>query len=173
MRLLIPSLKPARPRLKRAGWFFAKLLLWCVILAGVLTGGGFAYVWWSGQQETPPPPPAAVAPNRPTFSKPKPSPNAPVSASVQSLISPASPGEDVAMTVRTTPEATCEISVEYDNDVMSVAEGLQPAVSDEFGMVSWEWTVEPTAPAGTWPVEVTCSAREKSAMVRGDLEIKR
>jgi hypothetical protein len=172
-RRLISLLKPSRSHLMRTGRFFAKLLIWCVVLAGLLAGAGFGYVWWSGQQETPVLPQATLAPNRPTFSKPKPSPNAPVSASVQSITSPVSPGEDVSMTVRTTPEAACEIFVEYDNDVKSTAAGLQPATADEFGMVTWEWTVEPTAPIGIWDAEVNCAAREKSAMVRGELEIKR
>lgn len=171
---LIRRVLPRRSRLKQIGWFVVKLGIWCVILTALVGAVGFAYVWYSGQQEVPAAssPPVASVPTRPTIERPKPNPKAPVSASIQMLTSPVHPGSNATLTVRTTPKATCTVSVEYDNDVKSIATGLKSAKADEFGMVSWEWTVEPAAPRGTWPVEATCTAYKKSAMVRGGLEVK-
>lgn len=100
----------------------------------------------------------------------KPAENTPVSASVQSLDSPIVPGMNVAMTVRTKPESTCSIKFIY-NEITSTDSGLIDKVADEYGMVSWSWTVDGGVPLGVWPVKVTCVLGEKSAVVIGDLEV--
>jgi hypothetical protein len=61
--------------------------------------------------------------------------------------------------------------VEY-NDVPSADSGLKPKTADDFGIVSWAWTVEATTPVGEWPVDVTCVFNDQSAMVRGKLVVK-
>jgi hypothetical protein len=45
-------------------------------------------------------------------------------------------------------------------------------VADDFGIVSWTWTVEESVPLGEWPVDVTCAFNDQSAMVRGKLVVE-
>ena len=143
------------------------------VLLVLAVGGGVAYTWYMGQQPvdttTAIAEPVDVAP-RQEIKPPTMSPDAAVSASVQMLTSPIMPGDNASITVKTNPKAVCSIVVEYD-DVASNDSGLSLKTADEFGNVSWSWTVEPEVPLGTWPVDVTCAHNEKSAMVRGDVEV--
>jgi hypothetical protein len=68
------------------------------------------------------------------------------------------------------PGSKCTISVAY-SDVPSKDSGLTPRTADNYGVVTWAWTVEPAAAVGTWPVKVTCALGTKSAFVQGDLQV--
>jgi hypothetical protein len=145
-----------------------------VVILVVVVGGGLLYTWLMGQ--TPPPEPPAVEgvqeiKRNPLPQPKKPDPNAPVGVAVQSLTSPVTPGTNVALTIRTTAEADCTIVVKYD-EKESKDSGLVPKKADEYGMVSWTWTVDESVPLGTWPADVTCAYGKKSGMVRADLEVK-
>jgi hypothetical protein len=145
----------------------------CVILI-VIVGGGVGYTWYVGQNTTEDP--AAIAPPvTPTPSlaiKPtKPAADAKESAAVQMLTSPVAPGSNASITVKTNAESDCTIKVKY-GDVESKDSGLTPKKADDFGIVSWTWTVEENVPVGKWPVDVTCALNGQSAMVRGDLIVE-
>jgi hypothetical protein len=140
----------------------------------LFVGAGAAYTWYTGQHSdeavsAAEATPAEVTPV-PKHEPMKPAANAKASASVQSLTSPVAPGSNVSVTIKTTPTATCKIVVEY-NKVASQDSGLGPKTADEYGIVSWTWTVDKTAPLGKWPVTVTCEYNTKSAVVVGDLEV--
>lgn len=96
--------------------------------------------------------------------------NAPVGASVQLLTSPVAPGSNASITIKTLPITNCTISVVYDKTA-SKDSGLAAKISDEFGSITWAWTVEPTVPVGKWPVTVTCARGKKSGVVIGDLVV--
>jgi zona occludens toxin (predicted ATPase) len=146
-----------------------------VILLVLLVGGGIAYVWYTGQNT---PDIATIdaasasdesdAPLTPT----KPAANAQASASVQVLNSPVAPGENTSISIKTVPTSTCTIKVMY-GDVPSTDSGLTTKTADEFGIVSWTWTVGATVPTGTWPVTVTCNYNGRSAVVQGNLVVVR
>lgn len=143
------------------------------ILLVLIVGAGVAYTWFMGQSE--PGPTAASAPPvaaRPTATiKPAaPAANAKESAAVESITSPVAPGENASMEVKTLAGSTCTIAVVYDK-MASTDSGLGPKVADEFGIVNWTWTVESTAPVGTWPMKVTCTRNKQSAVVQGDLTV--
>lgn len=158
---------------KRIVRFLRNTLISIGVLLVVVVGGGVAYTWYMGEYSAPPSTaiatPVDVAP-RQVITPPKPSPDAPASAAIQMLTSPIVPGTNTSITVKTNVEAECTISVEY-NKIPSTDSGLKPKVADEFGMVSWAWTVEESVPLGTWPVIVTCSANDKSAVVKGELVV--
>ena len=143
-----------------------------VILLLLAVSAGALYTWYLGQQKS-----LAVVEDEPTPSRRvdiRPvhqDPNANVGVAVQVLTSPVKPGENASVTVRTNQLANCTISVKYDT-VTATDSGLVKKQADEFGMVSWAWTVAPTAPEGTWPVRITCATKKKSGMVEGDLTVK-
>lgn len=152
------------------------LLATVLVLGGFLVGGGVAYTWYVGKNAPPAEPELkpedfVKAKSNPLPVPTKPSPAAVVGVSVQSLTTPVKPGANAAITVKTNPEAKCSISVKY-KDVPSTDSGLSQKVADEYGLVSWSWGVEESAPEGKWPVDVTCANAKNSGMVRGDLEVK-
>lgn len=144
-----------------------------VLLLVLLVGSGVGYTWYMGKYakvES-----SAIAPPLNTLPEPvvevrKQAPDAVVGASVQMITSPLVPGMNAMITVKTNTEAKCVIKVVYDKTA-STDSGLSEKTADEYGMVSWTWTVEPTAPLGLWPVTVTCANAKNSAVVKADLKL--
>lgn len=139
----------------------------------LFVGGGLAYVWYTGQNT----PEVATVDSTPTadtserrITPTKPAANAQASASVQMLTTPVAPGENASISVKTVATSTCSIKVEYNN-VPGIDSGLITKTADEFGIISWTWTVDASAPQGTWPVTVTCTYNGRAAVVRGDLQV--
>jgi hypothetical protein len=154
--------------------FIRNTLISVGVLLVLALGGGAAYTWYMGQTETPvaaTPAPAATKP-APVIKPTAPAPDAKMSASVQMITSPVAPGANASITVKSNAGSNCTIKVVYDKTA-SKDSGLIPKVADEFGMVSWSWTVEASAPVGKWPVKVTCANTKNSAMVQGDLKVEK
>ncbi len=143
-----------------------------VVLLVLAVGGGAAYTYFLGPEnlQSAEPVAAPVSPSSPLFTPSKPAANAKVGASVQTLTSPVAPGSNASISVKTNAGSKCTIVVIYDKAV-STDSGLAPKVADEYGTVSWTWTVEKTAALGKWPVKVTCVFNTQSAVVQGDLEV--
>lgn len=144
------------------------------VLLVLVVGGGVAYTWYVGQDEaanTAAVPVSATPTSAPVIKPMKPAANAKQSAAVQMLTSPVAPGENASITVKTNAGSDCTITVEYD-EVPSTDSGLKPKKADDFGIVSWTWTVEETVPVGKWPVDVICAFNDQTAMVRGDLVVE-
>jgi hypothetical protein len=142
------------------------------VIAAVLVGAGLVYTWFVGKQA---PVVTTVQPENEETSTPikrtAPADNVPLGASVQSLTSPVSPGENASIIIKTNPGAWCTIKVVYDKTA-STDSGLVGKTSDEFGSVSWTWTVNQNAAKGKWPVTVTCVRNKLSAVVVGDLLVE-
>jgi hypothetical protein len=150
--------------------FIRNTVISIVVLLVLFVGGGVAYTWYMGQNND-----SASAATAPVKAKPElvvkhvqPGANTPESASVQSITSPVIPGTNSSVTVRTKADSVCKITVVYDKTA-STDSGLVAKIADEFGMVSWSWTVGDSVPLGKWPVTVTCTHSGKSAVVVGDL----
>ena len=155
----------ARVRRRRRARRVAAFLLIMILLLG---GIGAAYAWYTAQNakvvvtETP-------TPVTRTIKKAVvPAKNVPVGVSVTILTSPIKPGSNASITIKTKPLAACSIRIEYDKRP-STDSGLVPKQADEYGVVTWTWTVESTRPVGKWPIDVTCAEDEKSGYVRGEL----
>ena len=147
-------------------------LIAVVSLIALFLGSGVAYVWYSGRTPVKQPGPVSTKSTEPS-ALPKPSlpgPNAPEQAALQALTSPVKAGENSSINVKTNATSTCTINVSYNN-VPSKDSGLTPKIADDYGNVSWSWTVASTAPAGTWPVKVTCVYHGRSAVVIGNLQV--
>lgn len=133
---------------------------------------GLAYTWFIGQIPAPDVPLDTSNIVQPVLKRTPVSGNVQESASVQYITSPILPGTNAMVTIKTNPISNCTISVIYDKTA-STDSGLKPKVSDEYGSVSWSWTVEPTVPVGTWPVTVTCVRNKLSAVVVGSLVVSK
>lgn len=144
------------------------------VLLVIVIGGGVGYTWYVGQDTVEDPAaiaaPVALAP-APVIKPTKPAADAKQSAAVQILTSPVAPGSNASITVKTNAESDCTITAEY-NKVPSTDSGLGPKKADDFGIVSWTWTVEESVPVGTWPVDVICAFNDQTAMVRGNLVVE-
>lgn len=111
-----------------------------------------------------------AAPTRQEIKPTAPATNAVESAAVELITSPVALGSNASISVKTNAKSSCAISVVYNN-VASTDSGLGTKVADEYGTISWTWTVSKTAPVGTWPVKVTCVYNSRSAVVQADLQV--
>ena len=99
-----------------------------------------------------------------------PAANAPEGVALQSLITPVMAGQNTTLQALTNPGSTCTITAVYNN-VASHDSGLAPKTADAYGLVSWTWTVDSTAPVGTWPATVTCVYHGRSGVLIGNLQV--
>ncbi|TAL14615.1 hypothetical protein EPN95_02325 [Patescibacteria group bacterium] len=137
----------------------------------LFVGAGATYTWIVGHNAQSAPVVATTTPT-PVIKHVAPAANARESASVQSITNPIMPGDNASIIVKTNPGSWCTITVVYDK-TPSKDSGLSGKTSDDFGSVSWTWTVESTVPIGKWPVTVTCLHNKLSAVVVGDLVVSR
>jgi flagellar basal body-associated protein FliL len=157
------------PRMKKT---ILNTLITVTVLIILFLGAGIAYVLVSEKTPVEQPVPAAKTSGEPSaLPKPsQPSPNAPEQVAVENLTSPVKPGTNSALTIKTNATSTCTISVTY-NGVASKDSGLTPKVADAYGNATWSWTVDASAPAGTWPVKATCVYRGRSAVAIANLQV--
>lgn len=147
-------------------------LISSAILLFLFVAGGFGYLWYSGNSEPLIQNTAQqvatenVSPLKPTAV----AKDAKESASVQFITLPAAPGENAMITVKTLPGSTCSIGVVYNN-VPARDSGLVNHIANEYGVVSWTWSLPASIPLGSWPVTVTCTYQGKSAVVVADLVV--
>ena len=93
-----------------------------------------------------------------------------VGVSIQLINSPVAPGDNATLSIHTSPLVDCMVEVIYDGK-KSTDSGLKPKQADEFGVVTWSWTVEKTTPEGKWPAKVTCKNKKYSGEVQATLEV--
>lgn len=152
--------------------FAIKIIVSAFILLALIVIGGVGYIWYTGKN-SPDIPDVEVAKTNKLIvdTKPnKPPEDAIVGASVQSLTTPVKPGTNTSLTVKTTPESKCTITMIYGK-VASTDSGLVPKTADEYGVVTWTWTVESNVPVGKYPVKILCTRGKKSGATSGMLEI--
>jgi len=68
------------------------------------------------------------------------------------------------ITVRGQPDTLHEITVMFATGP-SRAQGLEPAYSDDYGYVSWTWTIGSSTTFGAWPITVTQANEDGEALV--------
>lgn len=144
-----------------------------VTLLVLLVAAGVGYTWYMSRYDNNShsiQPPVAPMGGVKNTTRPKISDTASLGASVQSITSPVVAGSNASIMVKTNPEVMCTISVVYDK-TPSKDSGLVQKKADEYGIVEWTWTVDSSAPVGSWPVEVTCANKKNTAVVENDLRI--
>ena len=159
---------------KRIVKYIRNIAIAIVILLILLIIAGLVYTWFMGQNVSDIPESAVPKKSQTTnaLKRPTVNPNAKVGVSQQMLITPIAPGSNTSMTIKTNPEAKCTITAVYDK-VPSTDSGLTPKTADEYGIVSWSWTVEPSVPLGDWPVTVICANAKNSGMYIGHLVVSK
>jgi hypothetical protein len=143
-----------------------------VVLIVLIVAAGVGYVWYTGKNSEQTAKPVLKVPIV-SYGLPKPkapNPKNPESAAIETILSPVAAGANSSVTVKTQPTSKCTIEVSYNN-LPSKDSGLVPKTADDYGNITWSWTVDKTAPAGKWPVKVTCAWLGKSAFVQSDLEV--
>jgi hypothetical protein len=146
-------------------------LISALVLLVLIVGAGVAYILLSGGTDTEAkPPPRQTAAKEPVVKAHKPAANAKESAAIEMLTSPVAAGSNASVNVRTLADSTCSIVVTYAG-AKSTDSGLKPKTADDFGAVSWTWTVGNAVPAGNWPVTVTCVHNGRSAVVQSELQV--
>jgi hypothetical protein len=78
-----------------------------------------------------------------------------------SLTSPTARGATASIQVRTTPGASCSISVIYKGGP-SKAKGLDPIAASADGICAWSWVVGPSTTPGTWQIVVQTNSVTQS-----------
>lgn len=142
-----------------------------VVLLALFIGAALIYTWYIGQHAPVKTSSSAIKTTTRNVKKPhQPAPDAQIGVGLQLLSTPALPGSNASITIHTNAAAKCTISVMYNN-VPSKDSGLLPKTADEYGMVTWTWTIEPTAPLGKWPVKTVCANAKYHVQLIEELEI--
>lgn len=144
------------------------ILLFLMIISAVV------YVWYMGrhpiEQATQIVNTGSAAP---TIKAPAVDPNARVGIVQQSFSGTVVAGSNASISIKTNPEAACQISVRVNTTVLPDT-GLVPKIADEFGIVEWSWSIPAGLAAGKLPVEITCANEaKKSAYYKTELEVKK
>lgn len=142
------------------------------VLLVLFVGAGLVYTWIMGRNTPTTPVATTTATPVVAVKHVEPGVNVPESASVQSITSPVMPGDNASIIIKTKPGSWCTITAVYNN-IPSKDSGLGGKTSDDFGSVTWTWTVESSVPIGKWPVTVTCLRNKLSAVVVGDLVVSK
>ena len=141
-----------------------------MLLLFVVAGTAYVYIT---DREGPPAPVKSTAVSTEASPLPppkKPAANAPEGVSVVSLLSPVPAGSNTSMAVSTNASSTCTVSVSY-NGVKSTDSGLAPQIANAYGSAQWTWTVDPSAPAGSWPIVVTCTYNGRTGVVDTSIQV--
>ena len=153
-----------------------KIFLNAALLLVVIVTIGIAYVYFNHETSADGTTEEIVVNNEASAIKPSaPNPNAPASAAVLGITSPVVPGHNTSLSVRTNPGAECDIVFNYKDknkkEITYRDSGLIRKTANEFGSISWAWTVGKEVPEGKWPVNVTCHYYDRSAVVIADLVV--
>lgn len=76
---------------------------------------------------------------------------------LQSITSPAYPGDMVSLSVKITPGAICQISFVSPQGNLLIIEGLSAIRADSTGLCTWSWTLPATIEAGEAKITVNAS----------------
>lgn len=143
-----------------------------IVLVIILVGVALLMVWMGGAEDIADTTPKKTETNKPTKTSKPPDENAVPFAAREYLTSPVSPGTNAVLNIKTLATAKCTIKIVY-RGVESTDSGLQEKVADEVGNVSWSWSVPSEAPEGSWPIDIYCYYRDKSAYLRESLTVKK
>lgn len=169
------SFSPEAKR-KRALQTLKKIAISIIVLIVVFTLFGFGYSLWTNQAADPNSAKTDAAADKALSAKPfvakptKPAANAPVGVAVYLESLSVKAGTNTSATARTVAGASCTVVFEYSG-VSSHDSGLVAKKADDYGTVNWTWTIDPSVPAGSWPVRVTCAYNGRSGVGQAKIDV--
>ena len=173
LKMKARSTSVKRASRSRAKHTVRKILVTTFVMTALLVSAGVGYAWYTGSHsKVAVPTQADVVTSAPVIKTYTPPPTATVGVSTQSFTSTVKRGTNAELSIKTNPKAACSIRVEYKDHVLSTDSGLVPKVADEYGLVSWTWTVETSRPVGTWPVKVLCANSKNSGALQLDMVVQ-
>lgn len=165
---------PTETVTKKATRALRKTVISSVVLVILIVAAGLGYTYYMDKQNSANALKSSTnaADQQGVTIKPgKPSPNAPEDASLEVLTTPIARNQTDMVSIKTQADSTCSIVVTYVNGLVVKDPGLIPKTADDFGSVSWNWNISPTAPVGQGQVKITCDFYKKSAMVEGNFQV--
>lgn len=179
---LAPVKNRARSRQsKRERWLktLRTLTVIFVIIAVVVGGIYFLIAWLNKPKVAGTTPTATETQQIPSILTPhKPPRDMAIGSSIQTLTSPVAPGGNVSLTLRTTESAICAIKViRLDDQMREVGRvtdgGLADKKADDFGVVTWTWTMPSDAAIATWHADILCTRDTKTTRSVGDIVVQK
>lgn len=147
-----------------------------VLTLGLLIGGVYvALLWLNKPKVASEAAPDATNSANPSFLTPhKPPKDIAIGSSIQSISSPIAPGSNASLTLRTTESAVCTIKVlRLDTEMREVQHvtdsGLGEKTADDFGIVTWTWTMPADAAIAKWQADINCTRDSKSTRSIGEI----
>ncbi len=144
-----------------------------VVLFMMAFAGGIGYTFYMDSNSEPKAVAAAPVSStaQPSVIKPvQPAADAKESAAVEAFTSMVAVNTNASISVKTNAGSACTIMVLYNN-LPAKDSGLVPKLADDFGNVTWSWTVGPDTPLGMWPININCAYHGKSAFVQAQLDV--
>ena len=129
---------------------------WRMALIGLLSVAilGCSGAAEAGGQPTPPVPPTSAP--TPT---PSPTPE-PIAVTLVERTLVVATNKTASVSIETVPGADCSIDVQYESG-SSEAKGLDPAVADTEGRITWSWRVGSNSAPGEVPIVIRCQLGDR------------
>lgn len=135
---------------------------------------GVIYIYLTGRQGPAAPKAKTDKNTSDSVIKPaKPAANAAEGVALESFITPIKAGDNDSLQIRTNPTSTCSITVTYSGGGVSHDSGLAPKKADDYGFVTWTWTVDPSAPAGALAAKATCVYNGRTGVAVANIQVTR
>jgi hypothetical protein len=147
-----------------------RIIITVIVLLILSIAGGVGYVYLTGKNIPKQEEPQTVANTEDSSPLPKPvkpGPNAPVGVAINALTTPVAIGTNASASIATTAGSKCTIVVTYANGI-STDSGLAPKQADDYGSVTWTWTIGASVAPGTGTVKVTCAYNGRTGVVVGN-----
>ena len=90
-------------------------------------------------------------------------PSATSGVTIVAVTSPVQAGAGASLVARTSPKASCNLSVTLPSGYQSHSTGLGPASADANGQVTWNWRTGSNTNPGTATATVVCGASQATA----------
>ena len=100
-----------------------------------------------------------------------PSSNSPEGVALQAMTTPVQVGAVFYLSAETNAGSLCTAYIDYAG-----TDGTDPNLNsqqaNEYGNVTWTWTVPDKAPLGTWPLTITCLYRGRTGVVDDNVQFQ-
>lgn len=150
-----------------------KTIITIIALVVVFAVAGTVYVLVTDRST--PQPEQATTPVAPKEDNSLPTPrlpgaNAPEGVAIDSILSPTKAGTNTSLSATTNAGSSCIIIVSNQKLKMKDS-GLAPQTANDYGIVSWTWSVPSSTKTGNWLIKVTCTYNKRVGVAQSNLEV--